>query len=502
MAKFQRITSYVLLTVSLIGLWFTLGMYFDISKTHYYILQNSKYTTIFSNFTLQKILHVTSNTAERLPNAEIIIPTVRDHLSLSVTDNVTITTKTTDQHGDVDLNNNSMVGATATRGMTLVTLYAEQQVGAAMNLFSLQKWAKAVDISVVEPFVQNSMFRLPIVSSEKELANKLRFRDYFDIDIWNNKSILMNGSALIPWETFIDQAPKKYIFVAILNDFEDAERPVYIGDEIMEQESCKNSFGFLMENYKFYIDQLLHVKLVRRVCFCFYKTIMHIDNFTNIIYGDFSSSDVIVWFQIWKGFAHHARVRVLQQQFFRSKQTFTMLRTSKKILNDSQNYIRTILKSQPGKYTAISIRTVVRAKYLPRSDHISFFHDCIMKLGGVINSTGLNDGTIFMTIDLGRFGDSIAKRFMYKNVSDNIATELFKTIYNSSLTQQKWEQSFIQASGGITDSGYIAAMQRTIVENGQCLVLFGGRSNFQRTLLSAYKEMHKNTCIYKVCYKE
>ena len=75
-------------------------------------------------------------------------------------------------------------------------------------------------------------------------------------------------------------------------------------------------------------------------------------------------------------------------------------------------------------------------------------------------------------------------------------------MYNNSLTMRKWEQSFIQASGGITDSGYIAAMQRTIVENGRCLVLFGGRSNFQRTLLSAYEEKHNSTCVYKVCYKD
>ena len=503
MAKFQRLTSYILLILSLIGLWLTLGMYFDISRTHYYIFQNNKYTTIFSNFSLQKIIRVTSNNAGELSNTEISIPTVRNHTSLFVTDSVAITTKVIDQHGNVSLNDSSVANATTTaRGMILVRLYAEQQVGAAMNLFSLQKWAKAVGVPVVEPFVQNSMFRLPVVSSEKQLANTLRFRDYFDIDVWNNKSILMNGSPLVSWETFVDQAPKKYIFVSILNDFKHADRPVYIDDEIMEQESCKNSFNFLIEKYKFYIDQLLHLKLVRRVCFSLYKTIMHIDNFTNLVYGNFSSSDVTVWIQIWKGFAHHARVRVLQQHFYRSKETFTMLRTSKKILNDSQKYITNVLQSQPGKYTAISIRTVVRAKYLPRSAHSSFFHDCIMKLGGVINSTGINDGTIFMTIDLGRFGDSIANNYMYKNVSNNIAIELFKTVYDYSLTLQKWEQSFIQASGGITDSGYIAAMQRTVVENGRCLVLFGGWSNFQRTLLSAYQEKHNNTCVYKVCYKD
>ena len=64
-------------------------------------------------------------------------------------------------------------------------------------------------------------------------------------------------------------------------------------------------------------------------------------------------------------------------------------------------------------------------------------------------------------------------------------------------------QIFVQVTNGIKDSGYIAALQRTVVENSRCLVLFGGRSNFQRTLLSTYKEKHVNeTCIYEVCYEK
>ena len=389
------------------------------------------------------------------------------------------------------------------KGMILVILYAEQQVGAAMNLFSLQKWAKLVGASVVEPFVHNSMFKLPKVSSEKQLATQLRYSDYFNIDIWNNMSVAMNGAPLIPWEKFIDQAPKKYIFVAILNSLKKEERAIYIGDEIMKQESCNDSFNQFTSKYSFYIDHLLQVKLVRRVCLSFYKTIMDIDKFTKIIYGNFSSSDVIVWFQVWKGFAHHDRVRVLQQDFYRSKETFAMLHTSKRISDDSKKYIKEILNSEPGLYTAISIRTVLRGKYLPRSEHSSFFHSCIKKLEGVVSSTSLINSTKFVAIDLGRFGDSIAGKFIDENIIKDIETDVFQSMYNNSLTMQKWEQSFIQASNGTTDSGYIAAMQRTIVENSQCLILFGGASNFQRTLLSAYKEKHINArCIYEVCYKQ
>ena len=71
-------------------------------------------------------------------------------------------------------------------------------------------WAKCVNASVVEPFVINSMFRIPIVFSEKQLATQLRFRYYFDI--YNNMRMsILNRTPLImiPWETFADQTPKK-----------------------------------------------------------------------------------------------------------------------------------------------------------------------------------------------------------------------------------------------------------------------------------------------------
>ena len=478
MNKSQYFTLVVLLVPSLIILY----CFMDLKPQENYILQHTEYPVTLNSFNIDKSIHVAVN-------YNLNIRT--NNGSLHHIKNMNITSTTT-------ANTNR-----TTKGMILVTLYAEQQVGAAMSLFSLQKWAKVVHASVVEPFVQNSMFKLPIVSSQKALAAQLRFRDYYDIDMWNNMSISMNGTPLIPWETFIDQAPKKYIFVAIVNSLRKEERSIYIDDEIKEQEYCNSTLDHLINKYSFYINHLLQVKLVRRVCLSFYKTIMHIGKFTEIIYGNFSSSDVIVWFQVWKGFAYHDRVRVLEQHFYRSKQTFTMLHTSKRISDDSHRYIREFLKSEPGKYTAISIRTIVRGKYLPRSSHSSFFHDCIMKLGGVISSTNIINSTKFLAMDLGRFGDRVVEKYIYKYIIQNIETELFKTIYNNSLTLQKWEQSFIQATNGITDSGYIAAMQRTIVENGRCLVLFGGRSNFQRTLLLTYKEKHSNeTCIYEVCYQK
>lgn len=503
MTKTQQPLFYVLLVVSLLTLCMTYALYFDMisnPKTKY-ISQRTKYTTIFSNFAIHRTIHVINNNAT---NNHIAKNTDSGFKNTNHYPNhFDVTSESFKRNVDhrITIANDKNSGLTRAKSMILVSLYAEQQVGAAMNMFSLQKWAKSVSASVVEPFVQNSMLRLPIVYSRRQLATTLRFRDYFDIDIWNNMSIPMNGTPLISWEKFIEQAPGKYIiFVAVVNSLRKEERPVYIDDEITEQQYCNDTFHYFITKFSFYIN-LLKAKVIRRVCLSFYKTIMNIDQFTNTIYGNISSSDAIVWFQIWKGFSRPNRVRVFQQQFHRSRETLKMLHTSWRIARDSQRYIREFLKSEPGKYTAISIRTMLRGKYLPRSNHSSFFHNCIKEVGDVISSN--TDGKIFVAMDLGRFGDRVVESFIHKSIIKKIEREIFLMMYNNSLSMWKWEKSFIQVTNGITDSGYIAALQRTIVENSRCLVLFGGRSNFQRTLLLNYKENHDNkTCIYEVCYQK
>ena len=397
-----------------------------------------------------------------------------------------------------DIYSEHILKASTVKGRILVTLYGEQQVGAAMSMFSLQKWAKTVNASVVEPFVQNSTFTLPIITTRQQLNDHLQFRDYFNINTWNSMSVAKNVTPLVSWNDFISQVPKKFIFVILLKKSHKEKRSIFVDAEMAQQRICNDTFISFLKNYNFYIN---NSKLVRRVCLSFYKTVMHIDQFTKTIYGNFDSSDTMVWFYLWKGFANNNRARVFQQYFYRNSNISNMLHASKKILDDGKNYVKKVLRSELGKYTAISIRTVLRAKHTSKINHMSFFQNCIDKLGDVINSMHISDQVLFLSMDLGRFGDMSANSYMSEGLISYIKEKIFQTVYNNSLTMEQWERSFLQATNGVTDHGYIAAIQRAILENSRCLVMFGGGSNFQRTLLSTYKENHRNeTCFNEVCY--
>ena len=179
-----------------------------------------------------------------------------------------------------------------------------------------------------------------------------------------------------------------------------------------------------------------------------------------------------------------------------------MVHASNRVIMDAQNYVRQYLGSDFGEYVGISIRTVVREKYLPDKEHqYTFYKVCFKSLRQAIQSLNVTSKKMFMSLDLGRLGDNKQASFISPPMITSIEDTLFQTVYNGSVTMQEWESSFIDSTNGVTYNGYIAAVQRTVLDNSKCLILFGGRSNFQRSILIEYKEKHgSNSCVYEVCY--
>ena len=124
---------------------------------------------------------------------------------------------------------------------------------------------------------------------------------------------------------------------------------------------------------------------------------------------------------------------------------------------------------------------------------------CINELREKLHNLGSNQ-KLFLSIDLGRYGDSSATNYMSNNIIDSILRHTISVVYKNRTTVEEYERSFLTATGGIDDDGYVAAVQRTIVENSNYLVMFGGNSNFQRSILNNYVKNHKSPCVVKVCY--
>ena len=85
-------------------------------------------------------------------------------------------------------------------------------------------------------------------------------------------------------------------------------------------------------------------------------------------------------------------------------------------------------------------------------------------------------GQHFMTIDAGRFGDPKQSSYLTRSTATAIINKLIKVTYNNSWNQTVWENTFIKATGGVSDSGYIASVQKEIVSHASAVIAAGGGS--------------------------
>jgi len=111
----------------------------------------------------------------------------------------------------------------------------------------------------------------------------------------------------------------------------------------------------------------------------------------------------------------------------------------------------------------------------------------------------------FLTVDIGEDASNFWAEALERFDADmkTLETKLFATI--SRIVGEEWDIKVWQESfrniGQTRNAGYIAALQRTIASNSDCLILVGG-GHFQNIAFQDYKRNHPNEeeqCIHYVC---
>lgn len=391
-----------------------------------------------------------------------------------------------------------------TTGYALASDFYQQQTAAAINLFNLQTWAASLSprMRVIEPFAAASELIMPSDLSPPSLQAKLRFSDYFDINYWNQRSGL---DALVSWEQFTASKPHQMIVVIIVH--KTSGRVVWENEELAENKECYTRLRQFNNTYNYSVQHQLNVTVIRRVCFTFGFTInesLSIKEFNHYIFKQWIPSQVIVWFTCWPGIRRN-RISITDSYYQMSDKPYAMIRTSDRVNDDSMKY--TLSHLQPN-YTAISIRTVKRWMTLRKKheqNHIrDYFSNCIKKLGGILDNIQSSQhiyGRPFLAIDLGSYGDMSAEKVVGKETIKQLLEEAVNTVYQNNTSVEEWEESFLTSIEGTRDKGYVAAVQATIAENANCMVMVGGFSRFQYKIMMNYLRKHQNTsCIHRVCY--
>ena len=389
--------------------------------------------------------------------------------------------------GDPDILTSGLAPSASPRsglGYALTFTYFDQLTAAAVNLLSLMcLTTKFGGVRVVEPFVVNSDFGL---NASKKWTEQLKFRDINDISVWTNFVSAKHYNQFVPYETFMQDAPRKVLLVQYYYP---------CGDQTvwnMAREFC-DSNGF---------------ELVGKVCLRYGREkTFTVNMLRNQIYSHFKRTDVVVLFEIYGGIegGHYTGSRTYRLYGRGTKcdrytvhDHYKALHPSPSVFSDAKTYIERYLNGS-SSYISLMVRLERILRYSngwnsQNSAQCSrqCLNNILKKWRDIKQRTGI--ATTFLAIDVGVYGSN--EFHIHPEIEHPVlppVKEFFSELFDNKTSLQEWEDTFSSVGlGQSRNSGYIAMMQKVVAVRGNVLMLVGAKSSsaFQTTGRRLYHNFH------------
>ena len=383
--------------------------------------------------------------------------------------------------------------------------YWEQQSNALLNLFSLQRWANSVGLTTVEPFVCQSELKFPPeVLNNNTLINALRLRDIIDLDYWNAQVTNAGVPPLESWENFVLHSAKRIILVILPYS---GAGGIYANDEINKHPECQKKISDFYSKHSM-IFNLMQIEVVRNVCISFDHYIIPPETFNAGLQIDDYKDDITVWINEWEG-VDNGRVSFtgLQlNQFGRilegEGKYLSMVKPSRRLVTDSRRYVHQVLGVDFYQYDAVVARHKMHGGHGPEWN-VHYFNYCASRLE---MHTKSSTNKMSLSIDLGKYGDQCNMDRLDYDSQHNYTghgVDLFKRylgIVYENKTIDDYENDFVRVSNGITDSGYIGGLQRTIALHAKRVFLVGGHSSYLNIITAHFVRENKRNAVTKICF--
>ena len=414
------------------------------------------------------------------------------------TDNALMTTSTTSEAPQAPVHR-------PTRGYVLAGHYWEQQTCASMDLQNLQCWAAISGLSVVEPYTSLSTLRTPFIALPH--SEVLRFSDLFDLGSWNHQNIARRYSKLVPWEKFVEKAPRNVIMVkTVLEATETMQGHL---NAIAQKFATKgNTLSQFVTNYTMDCDAQEdwrspqevnymarnNFTVVRIVCINFAQSpYMNVERFNKMVFGEFPPDETVVYFRDWRKTGARASVQLPHCQMNYSNDRML---PSELVAAKADAYVAKYLNGSDYIAVMARLEKSILALNLRRDALQYCLNATLSEWRKLRESSGLQ--TTFLAADMGSHGTLTSPE-----INGTHFEEFVQQIYGDKMSVEEWERTFEEVAG-TTDSGYIALLQKLIATRSKC-VLFVGGGAFQRHTYRLYKQRNPtNHCIKVVenCTRE
>ena len=394
------------------------------------------------------------------------------------------------QNGDILQNKNQFIQTSQqsfSQPIVLASIIWEQTGMALRNLFNLQCWASSVNISqVIEPFICSDS----VLAFRFGCRSDFNFRDFYDIDYWNQVSLRRNHSILVS-SSYLQNASKEVIYVQLKYIENHSWFKCYSLDELANQHW-----------FKFFKRNGCNISTV-----CIKFPISDSD-FQKKIFGstDASQRNKTVIFEEWRGFksSRHDRVELTGTRCGKSPDSSDLVFTrppaieyppfrlspllpSKQVLGCIDRFLSEHMHGE--QYVVVMIRS---EKLKPNLFHSPKFEDCMEGITSDYKKAldRMNGTRTLIFTDSGKYGSHSMRRNKVDRYSQYLLDHLDPEL---SLEQM---DSALQDITRSKDSALMAFFQSGLAARANC-VLFLGAGSFQRLTLGMFANNHRgHECYY------
>ena len=390
-------------------------------------------------------------------------------------------------------------GREARHGYMVSLEYNGQQGAGVRALVSLQCFIGRFELPlyILEPVLTSTQF----ISNGLVHSNSVKFSQLFNMEHFNTVSAQLRFGTVAPQEDFLRHASRKVVYIEFIfgDDDQEEQEVIWLQKVCYTNEAIYNNLSMLFQGD-----------------FCivgFIKTpIPQTNQVFNTVFESWKSEEITLVVSKWSG------AWSVQSEYTQRTNhicTFENLRSIRKhlipstqLINDAKRYKKEVLKSDNLKTVAVMFRIEHLIQRISKC-HLesplavklctnACFNDAIWKVTEKLHEVGFST-TPFVTIDIGEQGSATFEERLQDSglTMDyvwNRAEWIISKLYNNTLSFEKWEASFAAIT---SHPGYMAALQRTVASEADCLVLVGG-GNFQEITLHDFKH---NAGASKDCYQ-